>query len=203
MTIETTYDREGEIASQTIKPQTTTIAFTAKVPRNGGFGNGEEFSFFRQVDVVPSDSDEVVEQKAKAEARFLKAFVYTQLGVEFEIVDGVVIGKELEEQPKAQASKPRSNSAAPQRSNAGGQASSSDGKKPPTQAEVDAVWAEWLQDESKFYDNRDKKASGQYKAGASDFARKSDRFGLWIESTKYTTPPEVLLRLNFDADDEF
>lgn len=170
---ETTTDNKGNVISESVKPPTFTLSFGKKVGKPN-YGN-EEFSIFAQVDVEDATDLATLESQLDATAAFIKGYVFKQLGL-MAAVDqqsGVIMAVEAAAAtPAPQA--PRQASSAP----AGGKPAFKRGGPIP---QDDSLWEEWLDNVDGFYDNRDKKASGQWKPNASDFSRKADKKGIWLK----------------------
>jgi hypothetical protein len=49
---------------------------------------------------------------------------------------------------------------------------------------MDELWRSLMNDKSSFWQNWDKKITGEHKSNAPDYNRKTDRKGLWIKSHK-------------------
>jgi hypothetical protein len=182
MTITRTYDTDGNVVSEEVKPQT----FTISVGRKVGLPNysNKELSLFGQVDVTEDDTPESIQQKVRQQREFLKGLVLEGLGIPYDIdADGNVVERNAPPAPASQ--QPASSSAPPRRSNGGSKPAARKGQRPSPEV-IEAQWTYWNEHPEDFYDNRPKKADGTYKAGASDFAGKkgtgAEGMSLWIDS---------------------
>lgn len=168
---ETTTDNAGFVTSITTKQPTFTLSFAKKVGKPN-YGN-EEFSIFAQVDVEDASDLAALETQLDATAAFIKGYVFKQLGL-MAAVDqqsGVIMAVEAAAPtPAPQAPRQSSAPARPSYKKQGGPI-----------PQDDTLWQEWLDNVDAFYDNRDKKASGQWKPNASDFSRKADKKGIWLK----------------------
>lgn len=160
-------DEHGNVLSETFSTNNMTVSFTRKIS-DGDYGSIELF-ISKQVDVDP-DADLVeVERATKSNLAFIKAIAFDELGIEYTADDGKVV-----EKPKATAQKTSLPKAGGSRG--GGQRRSGGGATDKT-----VLWQEWVDDPDAFYDNRDKKESGEYSAKSPDFKHKKSGDGLWID----------------------
>jgi hypothetical protein len=198
MTTEKTYDADGTLTATHVKPNTYTISYSRKVPRDGGFGAGEEASLFVQVDVDTADAQEAIDAKVAAAFARAKGHVLSQLGVSFEVNgDGVVVGAEQPAPAKARGAAKKAGGAA--KRTGGGSRTASSG------ADKGAAWEALLEDPDAFYDNRGKKASGQYKPNAADFkgARGPHKdVSLWLDNAPEHVKEALDARDDFDGSEE-
>lgn len=169
-----TFDADGDLISTEIKPATWTISYQHKVPRHGGFGAGEEFGIFAQVEVDPSDDLDDIENKIKSYAAFVKATVFQQLGLTYasDEATGVITCLEVEAE-KASKAAPKSQSGGGARKAAGKPAGSGGPKR-----DAAEMWAEYEQDPDRWWDNRVNKRNPK----GPDFKHKDTGEGLWLDS---------------------
>lgn len=179
MTTTTTTDAEGGILSVEVKPPTYTLSYSRKVPRDGGFGAGEEASLFMQLDVDVDSTPAEIEAEIKAKFALAKGIVLQQLGVMYGVDEatGVVTGVEVAPATRATAGKGTFRKG-------GKPAAAPSGDKRPTEE----LWADYQANPSRWWDNRDDKRNPK----APDFKHKDTGEGLWLDSA-----PEGLF------DDEF
>lgn len=163
MTVETTYDDNGNVLSQHIKPNTYTISFGKKIGKPN-YGN-EEFSIFAQLDVLPNDTLDDLEAKIKETAAFVKGVVFQQLGLMHGVDERTGVVQAVED---AMETKPAGRPSPPRRA---GTERSSGGNS-------DALWQDLFDNKQQWYDNRGTKTNPR----GPDFKRKSDGQALWINS---------------------
>lgn len=171
MSTTNTYDADGVITATEIKPNTVTISYGRKVPRDGGYGSGEECSIFQQVDVGPDDSPEQVEAAVKAAFAFSKAVVLQQLGCAYGVDQETGVVNGLDSAAASAAAAPAPKAYTP-KSNGPVAKSYGDGVK---RSKEDLI-AELQSNPGQFFDNRVDKKNPK----GPDFKRKSSGEGLWL-----------------------
>ena len=164
-----------------IQPLTATVGFTRKTAVNSQYNNCE-VSLYLPVE-IPKASDFTDANGFDAEAYFkqidgnlrtgfttAKALVLEQLGLEFEDVNGVITEKVVAAFPGSTAEGPQAPRQQAQRASA------------PAAAPSAGMPASCPQCHgAEFYDNRPKKASGEYKPKAPDFKCKGCSKGIWTK----------------------
>lgn len=95
-----------EVTIIEVKPRVFTVSVSRKVPRDGGFGAGEEVSLFIPVEFEAGASLDDQEVAIKGAAAFAKAFVYDQLGLTYGLDETGVV-RAVEADPIQQTAKPR------------------------------------------------------------------------------------------------
>lgn len=169
------YDASNQLIEREIKPATYTVSYSRKVPRDGGYGAGEEASIFSQVE-VPLDADEaMVEQLIKQTFAFNKAIVLQQLGVTFGVDQETGVVNGLDSAAASAAAAPAAKPTTVNRHNgSGGPVAKSygDGVK----RSKEELIAELQSNPAQFFDNRVDKKNPK----GPDFKRKSSGEGLWL-----------------------
>lgn len=175
MSTTNTYDADGVITATEIKPNTVTISYGRKVPRDGGYGSGEECSIFQQVDVGPDDSPEQVEAAVKAAFAFGKAVVLQQLGCAYGVDQETGVVNGLDSAAASAAAPVRQTVRNTERTDtrSGPVAKSyGDGVK----RSKEELITELQSNPGQFFDNR----VGKKNPKGPDFKRKSSGEGLWL-----------------------
>jgi hypothetical protein len=142
---------------------TITVQFSRKMGREN-YGN-EEVGIFAQIPVDPGVDLQVVEKDIKQQYAFLKTLVYEQLGVDSVADDNGIV----RDVPQAPVAKPQAK---------GG--SRKVDKTTLWQQLVEGIGTVGTRD-SAFFDNRPKKASGDYSPKSPDFKHKESGEGLWLD----------------------
>lgn len=149
-----------------IQPLTATVGFTRKTAVGGQYNNNE-LSLYLPVEIpklADFDGDaeayfKQVDDNLRTGFTTAKALVLEQLGLEFEDVNGVIIEKVAAAFGTTAAPAPAQRATAPAAPAASGRTCECGG--------------------SEFYDNRAKKASGDYKPNAPDEKCKGCGKGYW------------------------
>src|SRR5690606_17784381 len=161
-----------------------TVAFTRKIS-DGNYGGSEAFMSV-QYDIAPNDTPENILANARASFLQAKAVVFEQLGIDHTLNEsGVVIemarrafpGSVIEPAPTTAAAPP----AAPARGGSDSPPFPAD-TTDPAEKRANKEWAtaRWNTHPHEFYDNRERKASGQYKQTAPDVKHKATGIGVWL-----------------------
>lgn len=176
MSTTNTYDADGVITATEIKPNTVTISYGRKVPRDGGYGSGEECSIFQQVDVGPDDSPERVEAAVKAAFAFSKAVVLQQLGCAYGVDQETGVVNGLDSAAASAAAAPAPRATTPSQSHGGNVTSAKRDYGDGVKRSKDQLIAELQSNPGQFFDNRVDKKNPK----GPDFKRKSSGEGLWL-----------------------
>lgn len=158
-----------------------TISFTRKVS-DGDYGSTECFHAVQYDIPDPSDGAAIV-AAASAAAVIAKSVVFQELSIEHTLDEsGVVVEVARRAIPGSVVEPASAQSAAP--------AAAPSGNEPPypanttdaTQKKANKEWAEALYatNPNLFYDNREKKASGEFNAKSPDVKHKASGIGLWF-----------------------
>ena len=156
-------------------------------------------SIFSQMPVAADATIDQAEDKIKATAAFLKTIVFEQLGLPSTLgEDGVV--REIDGEGTVEGTAPKAASSpsaaapkkpsAPVKKQAGKLAAKA---LSPAAAEKAALWQQWVDDPSQWWDNRDNKTNPR----SPDFKHKTTGKGLWIDEK---TPAFARLLLDGDAE---
>lgn len=164
-----TIDAEGEVVNTTVGTNGITVQFSRKLGREN-YGN-EECGIFMQLDADPDADAVTLESQIKATIAFAKTLVYEQLGVETAVDENGVVRDSV--QP--QAAKAAGVRKAP--SGGGAPKAAPSGEKP----SKDDLFALLAENSGAFYDNRGKKASGEYSKRSPDFKHKDSGEGVWLD----------------------
>jgi hypothetical protein len=155
-----------------------TVAFTRKVS-DGNYGTVEGFMSV-QFDIT--DNAEAVIESARAAFLQAKAVVFEQLGIEHTLDEsGVVVEQVRRAIPGTVVEPASAHATAP----AGDVAENPPHDPKTTDADAKAANKEWALARyaafpGEFYDNRPKKASGEYKANSPDIKHKASGLGVWL-----------------------
>lgn len=159
-----------DIESPLVQPLTATVGFARKTAVNGQYNNNEISLYFPvelpRVEDFDGDLEAYYKQvdgAIKTGFTTVKGHIYEQLGIEFEDRNGVLIEKLAASFPESTPAAPASRPSAPAAAPAPGA---------PTACPQCSGTA--------FYDNRPKKASGEYKAKAPDFKCRGCQKGIWL-----------------------
>lgn len=169
----------------------TGTAYYSKKLNDGNYGS-DEAGIHVQFDIDPEWSDELILSAARDAFVKAKATVYEQLGIKFSVTDEGVVAEALDASPAALAvvkevfpgatveSVPEA--AAP----ADGPWYGKRGRSPSDKATGQPIlingqdpWDVLATNPDLFYDNRPRKASGEYKPTSPDFKHKDSGTGLW------------------------
>lgn len=159
-----------------------TVSFTRKLS-DGNYGSSDAFMSI-QFDINSGDTGDVIIANARQAFTQAKAIVFEQLGIDHTLDEsGVVVeqvrrafpGSVVEPAPQTQTD-----------ADAGG----GTGANPPfpsntTDPDQKRANKEWATDRfgtnpSEFYDNRPKKASGEYSSKSPDVKHKASGIGVWF-----------------------
>lgn len=152
-----------------------TVSFTRKVT-DGNYGGSEAFMAL-QFDITNEDDGESIIAKARAAFVQAKAIVFEQLGVDHTLDESGVVVEQVRRAFVGSVVEP----AAP--------AAAGDADPPFPSNTTDAAqkkankeWAtaRFASHPHEFYDNRPKKASGEYKSTSPDVKHKSSGVGVWL-----------------------
>lgn len=179
--------------SPNIATATGTVGFNRKVSVRQY--ESAEASIFIQFD-IPSDPDMTDEARteqilANARGAFFqaKALVFEELGLEFEVTEGGVIRETLTKtfgnvtEVRPQAAPAQNPAASELRAAVAGDGppfSPETNDKAEKRANQDWAKALYQTDPGAFFDNRPKKAAGEYKANAPDLKHKDTKIGVWL-----------------------
>lgn len=154
-----------------------TVSFTRKVS-DGNYGSTEFFHAVQYDIPDPSDGEAIV-AAANAAATIAKAVVFEQLGIEHTLDESGVVVEVVRRAFPGSVVEPAAAQAAP-----------AGGNEPPypanttdaAQKKANKEWAEALYatNPAAFYDNRAKKASGEFSAKSPDVKHKASGIGLWF-----------------------
>lgn len=157
-----------------------TVSFTRKVS-DGNYGSSDFFHAV-QYDIPDGSDGEAIVAAAKAASVIAKAVVFEALGIEHTLDEsGVVVEVARRAIPGSVVQPAPQQQAAP---------ASTGGNEPPFpanttdagQKKANKEWAEALYatNPNAFYDNREKKASGEFNAKSPDVKHKASGIGLWF-----------------------
>lgn len=158
-----------------------TVSFTRKVS-DGNYGSSDFFHAV-QYDIPDGSDGEAIVAAAKAASVIAKAVVFEALGIEHTLDEsGVVVEVARRAFPGSVVEPANAQAAAP--------ATAPSGNEPPYpanttdagQKKANKEWAEALyaSNPNAFYDNREKKASGEFNAKSPDVKHKASGIGLWF-----------------------
>jgi hypothetical protein len=160
-----------------------TVSFTRKIS-DGNYG-GSEFFMAVQFDIDPTAGGEAVIASARAAAVQAKAVVFEQLGIDHTLDESGVVVEQVRRAFPGSVVEP-----APQASTPAPSAAGEVGSEPPfpanttdaDQKKANKDWAtsRYASNPSEFYDNRPKKASGEYKQNSPDLKHKGSGIGIWL-----------------------
>ena len=156
-----------------------TVSFTRKVS-DGNYGSSDLFVAL-QFDISADDDGAAIIAKASSVATQAKAIVFEQLGIAHTLDESGIVVEQVQR-------------AFPGTVVTGGDstpsASTSNGSGPPFDSKTtnaaekksnkDWATAEFASNPSAFYDNRPKKASGDYSEKSPDVKHKDSGIGLWF-----------------------
>lgn len=156
-----------------------TVSFTRKIS-DGQYGSSDFFHAVQYEIVDPKDSAAIV-AAANAAATIAKAVVFEQLQVEHQLDESGVVVEMVRRAFPGSVIQPKQDAAS-------GSSSSSDSPpwpsdtKDASQKRANKEWATALfaTSPTSFYDNRDKKASGEYSEKSPDVKHKISGIGLWF-----------------------
>lgn len=161
-----------------------TVSFTRKIS-DGNYGGSEAFMAV-QFDIAQGDTPEDILANARAAFLQAKAVVFEQLGIDHTLNEsGVVVEMARRAFPGSVIEPAPTTAAAPPEAPAGGDtylppfpADTTD----PAEKKANKEWAtaRWYTHPEEFYDNRPRKASGQYKQTAPDVKHKTTGIGVWL-----------------------
>jgi hypothetical protein len=158
-----------------------TVSFTRKIS-DGNYG-GSEFFMAVQFDIDPTAGGEAVIASARAAAVQAKAVVFEQLGIDHTLDEsGVVVEQVRRAFPGSVVEPAPQASAAPAASDTGSEPPFPANTTDADQKKANKDWAtsRYASNPSEFYDNRPKKASGEYKANSPDLKHKGSGIGIWL-----------------------
>lgn len=169
---------EAEIA--TLKG---TVSFTRKIS-DGNYGGCEAFMSV-QYDIAQGDTAEDIIATARNAFLQAKAVVFEQLGIDHTLDDSGVVVEVARRAFPGSVVEPAPSGPAPQAAPAGGGSDNppfAGDTTNPAEKKANKEWAtaRYATHPHEFYDNRDKKASGQYKQTAPDVKHKSSGIGVWL-----------------------
>lgn len=167
---------------------THTVSFSRKV-NDGNYGSNEATVFLQFDTPLGVDPTEIIE---KGMDRFAaaKAIVFDQLGIEYHIVDGIIIENldvvvaqaKTERAVKAEFSQPEADDAPSSGAQGVGPTPPYDPKTTdPDEKKLNRQWAKarYETHPGEFWDNRPKKARGEYGETSADFTHKDSRVGFY------------------------
>lgn len=169
-----TFTPDGEVLNTTVGSNRVVISYTRKMGREN-YG-GEEAFVSMQLDIDPDASPVDVEAVVAGGFAFAKTVAYQQLGLESTVDDNNIV-RDVPQPQKESAKKSGGSKPAAKKTESSGEP-----------VDKDQLWtdlAEAAQNANGgriegFYDNRGKKASGDYSSRAPDFKHIESDTGLWL-----------------------
>jgi hypothetical protein len=135
-------------------------------------------SVYFEVTTEPGDTVESITERLKPAFAGIKATIYNQLGLTYEVDPTDLVVKELFEKHLGAVEVTEASHVAaakpPQQIQRGGQGT-------PAPTTKDGLWEELSQNPKRYFDNRADKAIGKVKPNSPDFKRKYSGEALWMD----------------------